>query len=238
MGEVQFYFFQAEDGIRDLTVTGVQTCALPIYILPPANSSVSYPATPPNDPNTTGFTFNSNGIDGSLKTPYSIAMDLSVQRQLQGGFTFEAAYVGRRGRHLLQQLDLAAATDLVDPKSGMDYFTAATLMTQFALAHGEDKTAVIPPIPYFEDVFPTAAAGGFSATQNIYTGAGGNAACPSGFRWANRPGREIGAPFRLGLLATQLANGGGGPPPSRVPPRPPLGPTTLSARGRSSLSAT
>src|SRR2546430_9972375 len=26
-------FFQAEDGIRDLTVTGVQTCALPIYHL-------------------------------------------------------------------------------------------------------------------------------------------------------------------------------------------------------------
>src|SRR2546430_8645235 len=24
------FFFQAEDGIRDLTVTGVQTCALPI----------------------------------------------------------------------------------------------------------------------------------------------------------------------------------------------------------------
>src|SRR2546430_3906472 len=27
------FFFQAEDGIRDLTVTGVQTCALPIYVL-------------------------------------------------------------------------------------------------------------------------------------------------------------------------------------------------------------
>src|SRR5207248_7761090 len=25
------FFFQAEDGIRDRTVTGVQTCALPIY---------------------------------------------------------------------------------------------------------------------------------------------------------------------------------------------------------------
>src|SRR5438094_6719935 len=25
-----FFFFQAEDGIRDRTVTGVQTCALPI----------------------------------------------------------------------------------------------------------------------------------------------------------------------------------------------------------------
>src|SRR2546430_7960824 len=28
---VSFFFFQAEDGIRDLTVTGVQTCALPIF---------------------------------------------------------------------------------------------------------------------------------------------------------------------------------------------------------------
>src|SRR5205085_6705515 len=26
-----YFFFQAEDGIRDLTVTGVQTCALPIW---------------------------------------------------------------------------------------------------------------------------------------------------------------------------------------------------------------
>src|SRR5439155_8407317 len=29
-----FFFFQAEDGIRDGHVTGVQTCALPIYRLP------------------------------------------------------------------------------------------------------------------------------------------------------------------------------------------------------------
>src|SRR2546430_10791909 len=29
-GVDRFFFFQAEDGIRDLTVTGVQTCALPI----------------------------------------------------------------------------------------------------------------------------------------------------------------------------------------------------------------
>src|SRR5205085_3638675 len=30
---VFFFFFQAEDGIRDLTVTGVQTCALPISLI-------------------------------------------------------------------------------------------------------------------------------------------------------------------------------------------------------------
>src|SRR2546429_2095773 len=27
-----FFFFQAEDGIRDVAVTGVQTCALPILV--------------------------------------------------------------------------------------------------------------------------------------------------------------------------------------------------------------
>src|SRR5690625_7381570 len=30
-----FFFFQAEDGIRDGHVTGVQTCALPISVAPP-----------------------------------------------------------------------------------------------------------------------------------------------------------------------------------------------------------
>src|SRR5437868_12745164 len=30
-GDFFFFFFQAEDGIRDRNVTGVQTCALPIY---------------------------------------------------------------------------------------------------------------------------------------------------------------------------------------------------------------
>ena len=28
---IDYFFFQAEDGIRDYKVTGVQTCALPIW---------------------------------------------------------------------------------------------------------------------------------------------------------------------------------------------------------------
>src|SRR2546422_1329548 len=35
-----FFFFQAEDGIRDVAVTGVQTCALPIWL---AARNVSWP---------------------------------------------------------------------------------------------------------------------------------------------------------------------------------------------------
>src|SRR5688500_19104220 len=30
--ELSIFFFQAEDGIRDYKVTGVQTCALPIFV--------------------------------------------------------------------------------------------------------------------------------------------------------------------------------------------------------------
>src|SRR6266542_6550173 len=40
-----FFFFQAEDGIRDATVTGVQTCALPISRRP-----VKRPPRPPTVP--------------------------------------------------------------------------------------------------------------------------------------------------------------------------------------------
>src|SRR3712207_8536084 len=32
MGRMRYFFFQAEDGIRDIGVTGVQTCALPDLI--------------------------------------------------------------------------------------------------------------------------------------------------------------------------------------------------------------
>src|SRR5574343_225593 len=43
-----FFFFQAEDGIRDRDVTGVQTCALPISVLnPPATKPASRSTTAP-----------------------------------------------------------------------------------------------------------------------------------------------------------------------------------------------
>src|SRR5438105_7071048 len=41
-----FFFFQAEDGIRDPLVTGVQTCALPICAKPDAPLRVSAWVTP------------------------------------------------------------------------------------------------------------------------------------------------------------------------------------------------
>src|SRR5699024_12179323 len=40
-GSQSIFFFQAEDGIRDRNVTGVQTCALPISCLPIAASAIA-----------------------------------------------------------------------------------------------------------------------------------------------------------------------------------------------------
>src|SRR6266481_7616672 len=57
-----FFFFQAEDGIRDGTVTGVQTCALPIWqphqALGVPNHHHALPAprpTPHGDPDPAGL---------------------------------------------------------------------------------------------------------------------------------------------------------------------------------------
>src|SRR2546430_12574601 len=53
---VYYFFFQAEDGIRDLTVTGVQTCALPISLTKTARQwTAGQPA-----PNTTAVALNTS----------------------------------------------------------------------------------------------------------------------------------------------------------------------------------
>src|SRR5260370_22804092 len=44
--DIFFFFFQAEDGIRDSSVTGVQTCALPIFILPVFTSIIAISLLP------------------------------------------------------------------------------------------------------------------------------------------------------------------------------------------------
>lgn len=101
------------------------------------------------------------GIDPHVHTPYVEAFNLSIQHQLPGGFLVDAAYVGRLGRHLFQQLDLAEPVNLADPKGAGDYFSAGTQMSKFSDSQGgaygdyaDSNLVQIPTIPYFEDVFP------------------------------------------------------------------------------------
>jgi hypothetical protein len=122
-------------------------------------STITYPYTP----SPAGFAI-TWGIDDKIKTPYSLAADLSVERELGKGFVLETAYVGRFGRHLLQELDLAEPVNLRDGSGGGDYYTAATALSK-AVDRGDVNVA---PIAYWEDLFPYLATGGMSATQNIY----------------------------------------------------------------------
>jgi hypothetical protein len=128
---------------------------LPDISVPPADATQNYPYAVPDG------TFGINhGIDNHLKTPYTEAFNLSIQRELPGGFLIDAAYVGRLGRHLLQQLDLAEPVDFNDPKGGGDYFTAGSQMSKISdqLAGSclqcDGVLQHLPTIPYFEDVFP------------------------------------------------------------------------------------
>jgi hypothetical protein len=130
---------------------------------PPASTEV-FPYLPPTNSFAESFT-----LDNRLKTPYAEAVDFSVQRELPGGFTLETAYVGRFGRHLLQEVDLAEATDFVDKASGMDYFTAGTMLSKLVDQHQGNANAQVPVIPYFENVFPNIAHGAESSTQFIYS---------------------------------------------------------------------
>ena len=137
----------------------------------PATTAFPYPAPVGNF----GITW---GIDSKIKTPYTEAFDLSVQRELPGGFTIETAYVGRLGRHLLQSLDLAQPVDYVDPQGGGDYYTAGAALSQAVDANngacvncGSSTNPNIAAIPYFEHVFSFMQGvdyAGESATQAIY----------------------------------------------------------------------
>jgi hypothetical protein len=118
------------------------------------------------------------GLDSHMKTPYVEAFDLAVQRELPSGFTLGVAYVGRLGRHLIQQQDLTEPVDFTDPAGGGDYYSAATKLSQAVDANngqcvycGSAFNPNVAAIPYFEHVFPFMAGhdyAGESATQAIY----------------------------------------------------------------------
>src|SRR5205807_4411485 len=71
------FFFQAEDGIRDYKVTGVQTCALPISLSARsfANISLMAPFTAPvepSDPTKARITAVSFGGSSGLNIDFSV----------------------------------------------------------------------------------------------------------------------------------------------------------------------
>jgi hypothetical protein len=139
---------------------------IPAGLLPPAPPG-GFPATPPDD----AFAI-SWGLDRSMRTPYSHAIDFSISRELTHDMSLDLAYVGRFSRRLPEQEDVAMPLNLKDPKSGMDYFTAATMLSK--LGYAGTPVQNVKPIPYFENVFGPLTGtdlgnGPLSATQTVYS---------------------------------------------------------------------
>jgi hypothetical protein len=119
-------------------------------IAPPPTGG--FPQTPP-----VGLPYGATiywGLDDRLKTPYSHVFDFSISREFPHNFVLETSYIGRLGRRLLQEEDLAMPLDIRDPQSGMDYFSAATMLTKAAVNNVQIQN--IAPIPFWENVFPGA----------------------------------------------------------------------------------
>ncbi len=143
----------------------------------PAQPQGGFPFTPPGM-NTNGSFAVAWGLDDKMKTPYSYGFDLSVERELPSHFILQLSYVGRLGRRLLQEVDMATPLNIKDPQSGMTYFQAATMLAK--LGNANTPESQVKKIDYWENLFPNAAgAGGISgyapgtpsnptATQNIY----------------------------------------------------------------------
>lgn len=85
------------------------------------------------------------GVDNSLKTPYSYAMNLSYQRQLTSTMSIEVAYIGHLGHRLLTQDDIASPMDVVDPATKIDYFAAAQALAKIYSQPTPPATSSITP---------------------------------------------------------------------------------------------
>src|SRR6202030_2794393 len=98
-------------------------------------------------PQTPGTAAQANlwGVDNTLKTPHAYAVHLSVGRELPKRFSLQLSYVGRFGRDLLTQRDLTQPLDIVDPKTGIDYYTAASALSNLARKFAAANLALPPP---------------------------------------------------------------------------------------------
>jgi hypothetical protein len=126
-----------------------------------ASTSLALPFTPAESP----FTFDYS-INDKQKTPYAETFNLSLQHEFPHNLALTASYVGRLGRHLIQNLDVAMPTNLFDPTSSQSYFQAATVYDKM-VDSGVDP-ATVPDSGYFHNVFPNFSFNGYSGAQAYY----------------------------------------------------------------------
>ncbi|HEY0461510.1 MAG TPA: TonB-dependent receptor [Pyrinomonadaceae bacterium] len=93
-----------------------------------------------------------SSLDGTIKTPTHYSWNLSYGRELPFGMYFEASYIGRKARNLLGSRDVMALNNLVDTRTGMDWYTAAGMLHD-ARAGNVPFDSPSLNIPYFTNIF-------------------------------------------------------------------------------------
>ncbi len=102
-------------------------------VIPPTLPDAPPGGFPQTPPSYAGII--TQALDGNIRTPYSHSFNVVVGRELGHGYSVEAAYVGRRGRDQLVRRDVAMPADLVDSKSGVDYYTAVQQLINASQEH-------------------------------------------------------------------------------------------------------
>jgi hypothetical protein len=93
-----------------------------------------------------------SSLDSKLVAPINYSWNLTYERQLPHGLVLQTSYVGRMARHLIASRDVSALNNLVDPKSGQDWYTVATQL-EILRSRGV-PTSAIPQIAYFANILP------------------------------------------------------------------------------------
>jgi len=93
-----------------------------------------------------------SSLDATIQTPTHYVWNVSWGRRLPKGMYVEASYVGRLARHLLASRDVNALNDLVDPATGVDWYTAARQIASLRGANTPFDSASVN-IPYFNHIF-------------------------------------------------------------------------------------
>jgi len=91
-------------------------------------------------------------LDSALVAPINYSWNFTYERQLPKGLFIQASYIGRYANNLIAQRDTMALNNLVDPKSGVDWYTAAGQL-EILRSQGVPFTQVAQ-IPYFANLFP------------------------------------------------------------------------------------
>jgi len=107
-------------------------------------------------------------VDSLLHAPTQYVWNLTFERQLPTSTVFSLSYIGRMGRSLLARRDAVAFNDVRDPKSGMDWYTAGTILEK-QRAQGVD-TSQIASLPFFDNLFPANLVDLFNNDPNIQAG--------------------------------------------------------------------